>query len=73
MSEKIVENFCRLQERLAADGEYMALNAEYRARGEEFLAVLEEVTTRQKDIIMDYLGVWAAIHTRMVVTACDEK
>lgn len=33
MSEQIVENFCRLQEDLAGDLEYQALNKEYLARG----------------------------------------
>ena len=73
MSEEIVEKFCHLQERLAADEEYMALNREYRNRGDEFMAVLEELSPHQRNVIMDYLDVFVQMHIRMVVAACEQS
>lgn len=55
-----------IQERIQSDADLMG---EYNIHHAKFLAVLDELTESQQDILMDYLGICIEIHLKMLEEA----
>lgn len=67
------KKYLDLQEQLMQDSEYGGLLGEYRRQNGAFLAVLEQLDPRQRQVVEDYLGICAELHTKMLLLACRSK
>ena len=70
MESKSVERLIKMQERIVVDPQYVQLYREYRAQDAAFTAVMAQLQPEQREIIGDYLGLWAEMHARMLLIAC---
>ena len=71
MKNPTVDKLLEIEEFLRADERYQHLMEEHRVLNARFLAMLEELEEKQKDLIYDYLGVLIQMHTEMLLKACE--
>ena len=60
-----------LQDLAREDAEYRELYEEYRVLNEELIDLLSDLPTEQQSTILDFLGVTAAMHLRMLALAAQ--
>ena len=73
MTTATLNRILDLQELAREDAEYRELYEEYRILNEELIHLLSDLPTEQQSTILDFLGVTAAMHLRMLALACKEK
>lgn len=71
MCDQKIEKLIQMQERIGEDPQYARLCQEYRERDAAVTAVLEQLPRLQREVIEDYLGLCAQLHTRMVLLCCQ--
>jgi len=67
VDRKLTEFYDRLYKNAAEDADYCRLAAEHRAANDRLLKELETMTDAQRDAVLDYLGLVAEIHNRLLV------
>ena len=66
MNRNSAQRVLDIQERIQSDADLMG---EYNIHHAKLLAVLDELTESQQDILMDYLGICIEIHLKMLEEA----
>lgn len=70
MNQITVNRILDVQELVRTD---QPLMADYESRQLAFLEILPELTEKQKNILLDYLGVCVEVHLRMLELCCESN
>ena len=69
--DETIQKMLDTQDQLRSNPEFSSLQAEYRQRSEDFMRILEQLSSVQRDGILDFFGVCIEIHLRLLKTACQ--
>ena len=70
MGNTIAERYLWLNGQLETDPEYLALMERLREKEPAFLAVVEALSSEDRDVVMEYLGVCGELVERMRELCC---
>lgn len=70
MKPEIVRKIMDVQEAALGDAEYAALLEEHEMRNRRFLEALGEMSGEHRDAVMDYVGLFAVMHLRLLEISC---
>ncbi len=70
MSETAYNRYSAICAALDTDEEYLALKAHFGENEPCFLTVMESLSPRHRDIIMQHIGICGELHERIVEIAC---
>lgn len=70
MDSDITKRFISVEELARQDNDYRLLLEEYRLRNTQLLSQLETMNDRQRDAVLDYLGLAGEMHRKMLEFAC---
>ena len=73
MTTATLNRILDLQDLAGEDTEYRELYNEYRVLNVELIDLLSDLPSEQQSTILDFLGVTAAMHLRLLALACEEK
>ena len=70
MNQEAARRIFAVQDAALSDEDYKLLLEEHEVLSPQFLQALEEMEPRQRDAVMDYLGLGINMHLRLLEMAC---
>lgn len=70
MTTGVAKKILAVQDAARGDAYYNRLMDEYAVLDQRFLNILPTLTGEQRDAVMDYMGLFIAMHLRMLELAC---
>ena len=71
MKKKVEDRIIAVQDAAMVDHEYLQLAQEQKVMNQELLELLDTLQEDQKETILNYLGLCAQMHMRMLELLCD--